>query len=156
MKIGGRHKIYGDNPYFGDMHPPGIFHILKEINSEYPQKDIFITEFGFSDSTGERRPYWILETVRHVIEAMEHGIPVKGMLLWTLVNNFEWNLGLSQKFGLFDEHELQKPLHPSPAGSIKGWEAWKSAVLAITDPNHENLQKLQAAYITAQNQFPWK
>lgn len=146
-------KIYGDNPYFGDIHPPGIFKVLKEMGAEYPGKDIFITEFGFSDNHGLRRPYWILETVRHVIEAMEHQIPVKGMLLWTLVNNFEWNLGLHQKFGLFDENELDKPLKPSSEENIKSWEAWRAAVKAVTKPNKENLLELQRSYERARHQF---
>ena len=146
-------RIYGDNPYFGDIHPPGILKVLKEMHGEYPNKDIFITEFGFSDNHGLRRPYWILETVRHVIEAMEHRIPVKGMLLWTLVNNFEWNLGLHQKFGLFDENELDKPLVASAKGHIKSWEAWGAAVRALTQPNTQNLRRLQNCYLTAKEQF---
>ena len=151
--FGRGNKIYGDNPYFGDVHPPGVFKVLKEMHAEYPKKDIFITEFGFSDDHGLRRPYWILETVRHVIEALEHQIPVKGMLLWTLVNNFEWNLGVHQKFGLFDEGELDKPLVPSSEEAIKSWEAWHAAVVAITHPSQENLLELQRAYDRARHQF---
>ncbi len=146
-------KIYGDNPYFGDVHPPGVFKVLKEMSTEYPGKDIFITEFGFSDKHGLRRPYWILETLRHVIEAMEHKIPVKGMLLWTLVNNFEWNLGLHQKFGLFDENELDKSLIPSSEGRIKSWEAWRAAINAVLRPNQKNLLELQRSYEQAKHQF---
>lgn len=146
-------KIYGDNPYFGDVHPAGIFKILKEMNTEYPGKDIFITEFGFSDRDGLRRPYWILETIRHVIQAMEHKIPIKGVLLWTLVNNFEWNLGLHQKFGLFDENELEKPLVPSSGENIKSWEAWRAAIKAILSPDEKNLLELQRAYEKARQQF---
>lgn len=151
--FGKKHRIYGDNPYFGDIHPPGIYHMLKDMSKEYPGKEIFITEFGFSDNNDIRRPYWILETVRHVIEALEHNIPVKGILLWTLVNNFEWNLGVNQKFGLFDEKDLDQPLVASGGQAIRGWEAWQAAVSAITKPNETNLLKLQLAYQTAKNQF---
>lgn len=149
-----RHKkVYGDNPYFGDMHPLGIKKVLEEMHSEYPGKDIFITEFGFSDSSGLRRPFWILETVRHVIEALENGVPLKGMLLWTLVNNFEWNLGVNQKFGLFDEEDLNEPLIPSTGRAIKSWEAWSAAARAFIDPTPELLQNLQVAYERARTQF---
>ncbi len=151
--FGRKSKVYGDNPYFGDVHPPGILKVLKEINKEYPNKDIFITEFGFSDNNGLRRPFWLLETVWHVIEALEHGVPIKGMLLWTLVNNFEWNLGVHQKFGLFDENELDKPLVPSSGEHIKSWEAWQAAVNAFIKPSKETVEKLQAAYERARHQF---
>ncbi len=148
-------RFYSDNPYFGDIHPPGIEKVLKEMHAEYPHKNIFITEFGFSDRGGKRRPYWILETVRHVIAALEHEIPMKGMLLWTLVNNFEWNLGMDQKFGLFGENELAVPLVPTPlgAGTIKSWEAWQAAVRAVTQPTPRHLRELQLCYETAKAQF---
>ena len=151
--FGRSRKVYGDNPYFGDVHPPGILNVLKKMNKEYPCKDIFITEFGFSDSHGLRRPFWILETMRHVIEALEQNIPIKGMLLWTLVNNFEWNLGVHQKFGLFDEGELDKPLIASEGEGIKSWEAWEAGVNAFLRPSKESLSGLQKAYDRARHQF---
>lgn len=151
--FGRSRKVYGDNPYFGDVHPPGILKVLKEMHKEYPGKDIFITEFGFSDSHGLRRPFWILETMRYVIEALEQGIPVKGMLLWTLVNNFEWNLGVHQKFGLFDEGELDDQLLPPKDGTIKSWQAWQAGVKAFTNPSKESLRELQTVYEQARRQF---
>jgi len=151
--FGKNNRIYGDNPYFGDIHPPGIYHMLKEMSADYPGKEIFITEFGFSDNNDIRRPYWIMETVRHVIEALQHNIPVKGMLLWTLVNNFEWNLGVNQKFGLFSEGDLTERLTPSNGEVIRSWEAWQTTVVAITQASENNLLKLQHAYLKAKHQF---
>ncbi len=146
-------KVYGEHPAFGDIYPPGIYEVLKKMNNEYPNKEIFITEFGFSDKNDVRRPYWILETVRYVIEALKNNIPVKGMLLWSLVNNFEWNLGMNQKFGLFEESELSIALKTSPGGKIRGWEAWSAVTKAITNPSLENLQELQNYYEKAKQQF---
>ena len=143
---------YADHPIFGDIYPPGILESLKQMNAVYPQKQIFISEFGFSDKDDLRRPYWILETVRYIIEAKKMGIPVKGMLLWTLVNNFEWDFGMSQKFGLFSESELDKPLTPSTQG-IRSWEVWRAATEAITSPTPESLQELQKMYETAYQQY---
>ncbi len=148
-----RGKRYGEHPAFGDVYPSGIYELLKKMRASYPQKEIFITEFGFSDKEDLRRPYWILETVRYVIEALKAGVPVKGMLLWSLVNNFEWNLGMEQKFGLFDESELREPLKRSPKGEIRGWEAWQQLAKAVHDPTPENLRELQSYYETAKAQF---
>ncbi len=147
-----RGRDYGDNPAFGDIYPPGIYEMLKKMNKEYPQKEIFITEFGFSENKDMRRPYWILETVRYIIEAKKHGIPIKGMLLWSLVNNFEITLPSDQKFGLFDESELNTPLIRGTEG-IKSWEVWQSAIGAIANPSEESLKKLQDCYETAQRQY---
>lgn len=148
-------RTYGDNPYFGDIYPQGIYENLKKMNAEYPNKEIFITEFGFSDKDDKRRPYWILETVRYVIEALKQGIPIKGMLLWSLVNNFEWDMGMEQKFGIFDESELKKPLNSlsSNKGGVRGWESWRAVAKAIANPSIESLKELQNYYEVAKQQF---
>ena len=146
-------RWYGDHPDFGDVYPPGISAVLAQMHELYPQKDIFITEFGFSDRADKRRPYWILETFRYVVHALKSGIPVKGMLLWSLVNNFEWRFGMDQKFGLFDEHDLNKSLQLSEGNEIRGWEAWRVATNTIKNPSAEAIDTLQTCYERAKQQF---
>lgn len=146
-------RLYGEHPDFGDIYPPGLYENLKLMHQKYPNKEIFVTEFGFAESTDIQKPYLLLETVRYIVEALKDGIPVKGMLLWSLVNNFEWAQGMDVKFGLFSEKELDEPLTPSKEGSIRGWEAWQAAVTALTNPNPETIQKLQRSYETAKKQF---
>lgn len=149
---GRKDRVYGDHPDFGDVYPKGMYELLTKMNKLYPQKEIFITEFGFSDKDDMRRPYWILETVRYILEARKKNIPIKGMLLWTLVNNFEWNQGMDQKFGLFDEKELEKPL-AKEFGRIRSWEAWQKVTKAITQPSEASLSELQAYYDGAKIQY---
>ncbi len=147
-----RRLDYGGHPSFGDVYPPGVRNVLAHANSLYPQKPIFITEFGFSDTDDLRRPYWILETVRHVLAARKAGIPVRAMLLWTLVSNFEWQFGMSQKFGLFSESQLNEPVVPSAQG-IRSWEAWRTACVALASPTVGNLQDLQRCHGSAYLQY---
>jgi beta-glucosidase len=145
-------REYGTQPSFGDIYPRGIMDVLKALHLSYPKKPIFVTEFGFADVNDLRRPYWMLETVRYILEAKKSGIPVTGVLVWTLVNNFEWELGMSQKFGLFEEAELDKPLLNSGKG-IRSWEAWRAAIKAIRLPNPGNLTELQMCYERARQQY---
>ncbi|HVN26695.1 MAG TPA: family 1 glycosylhydrolase [Candidatus Paceibacterota bacterium] len=147
-----RARDYGDQPTFGDVYPPGIYEMLKDMHEQYPTKQIFVTEFGFSDAADLRRPYWILETVRYILEAKKAGVPVKGMLLWSLVNNFEWQLGMSQKFGLFDEADLAKSSLDVGPG-IKSWEVWKAVTKAVTNPSEGSLAELQQYYEWAKDQY---
>ena len=145
-------REFGSQPSFGDVYPQGISQVLTALHRSYPSKPVFVTEFGFADGNDLRRPYWILETVRYILEAVNNGVPVKGILLWTLVNNFEWELGMSQKFGLFDESELETPLDNSDKG-IRSWEAWQAAIMAIRFPNPECLGELQTCYERAKQQY---
>lgn len=145
-------REYGTQPSFGDIYPEGIFHVLSALHRTCPRKPIFITEFGFADLNDMRKPYWILETVRFILEAKRSGVPIKGVLLWTLVNNFEWELGMSQKFGLFDEIDLDKPLCVSGSG-IRSWEAWHVAVRAMRFSQPEDLRRLQLWYEKARHQY---
>ncbi|MGP8217005.1 MAG: family 1 glycosylhydrolase [Bacteroidia bacterium] len=146
-------KLYGEHPHFSEIYPKGILENLKKMHKQYPKKEIFISEFGFSETEGQQRPYLSMETVRYIFEALKQNIPIKGILLWSMVNNMEWAWGMQQRFGLFDEHELKKPLQYSEAGSVKGWEAWQAVANAITNPCTETLGKLQSHYETAKNQF---
>ncbi len=148
-----REAHYSDHPDFGDIYPEGIYHHLVRINEMYPKKEIFVTEFGFSDKKDLRRPYWILETLRYVLEAKKSGVPIRGMLLWSLVNNFEWDRGMEQKIGLFEEKDLDKPLKSSEGEGVQGWEAWQSVAAAVAQPSEENIQALQKTYEKAKQQF---
>lgn len=152
--ISNKNRNYSDHPEFGDIYPPGVYQLLQKMNHQYPQKEIFVTEFGFSDNSDKKRPYWIMETINYVLKAKKEGIPIKGMLLWTLINNFEWSFGTQQKFGLFDESELKQPLKSSLENEgIKSWEVWQIFIKTISNPNSENIEKLQKTYDIAKSQF---
>jgi beta-glucosidase len=144
-------RVYSDMPGFGDIYPPGVYDLLHIMHRLFPEKPIFVSEIGFSDASDFRRPFWILETVRSILSAWRDGVPVLGVLLWTLVNNFEWNLGMTQKFGLFAESDLTTAPH-TVANTMHSWEAWKCVVDAILQPSAEAISHLQAQYSKAKSQ----
>jgi len=146
-------RVYSDHPGFGDIYPDGIYELLTKMNAAYPQKEIFVTEFGFSDKADKRRPYWILETMDNILKAKSAGIPVKGALLWSLVSNYEWAYGMDQKFGLFNESELHTQSSPSYTGDVRSWEAWRATIQALHNPNEKNILELNRIYKKAELQF---
>jgi len=62
---------------------------------------IFITENGVDDSKDTLRPKYILEHLHALWKVMNANIRVEGYFHWTLVDNFEWERGWTQRFGLW-------------------------------------------------------
>jgi beta-glucosidase len=63
---------------------------------------IYITENGIEDSTDEIRPRYLAQHVQKMWHAVNVGRPVKGYYFWSLVDNFEWERGWTQRFGLWE------------------------------------------------------
>lgn len=82
------------------IYPQGLLYLLKEIHERYPKLPIVITENGVGDETDILRPSYLIEHLAVVNEAITLGIPVKGYVLWSLTDNFEWADGYCPKFGI--------------------------------------------------------
>ena len=50
---------------------------------------IYITETGIADAVGDRRPLWLETYIPEVERAVRDGMDVRGLMYWTLVDNFE-------------------------------------------------------------------
>ena len=89
--------------------PQGMFEALKWIVRTFPNLPILITENGVEDSDDHMRPRYIAQHIHQVWRAVNFNWPVKGYFYWTLVDNFEWERGWTQQFGLWGlDRETQK------------------------------------------------
>lgn len=79
--------------------PEGMFKALKW--GEGFGVPILITENGIEDSADKIRPQYIAEHIHQVWKGINFNWPIKGYFHWTLVDNFEWERGWSQRFGLY-------------------------------------------------------
>jgi len=106
---------------FGEIYPKGIYRILKTVyRRTRGNKPLYITENGFSDAADNRRPRAILEHLAMVHRAIREGIPVRGYLHWSLVDNFEWNNGWGVRFGLIEVDQQTQRRIPRPSASMYG------------------------------------
>jgi len=81
------------------IYPEGIYRAIKRISQlEVP---IIITENGIADDKDDRRADYIDRTLYAVSKAITDGYDVRGYYYWSLTDNFEWNLGYGQRFGLY-------------------------------------------------------
>ncbi len=76
------------------------------------QKPIYLTENGIEDSSDSLRPSYIIQHLYELWGTTNYIIPIKGYFYWTLVDNFEWERGWTQRFGLWSmdtETQIRKP-----------------------------------------------
>lgn len=78
-------------------------------------KPIIITENGISTTEDGKRIKSIFDYMGIIHARMENGIDIRGYYHWSAWDNFEWNLGPSQRFGLYacDPHTRERTKRPS-------------------------------------------
>ncbi len=64
-------------------------------------RSVIITENGVEDLNDTLRPQYLIEHIHKAWRAANLNYQVKGYFHWTLVDNFEWERGWSQRFGLW-------------------------------------------------------
>jgi beta-glucosidase len=88
---------------------PAFRRLLNKINNDYHVPPIYITENGaaFPDVVSPdgkihdaRRIDYLKNHFIQVRLAMQDGVDVRGYLVWSLTDNFEWAYGFGKRFGL--------------------------------------------------------
>ncbi len=106
---------------FDEIYAEGLYRVLKAIHRRTrDNKPLYITENGVRDALDNRRPRAILEHLTMVHRAISEGIPVRGYLHWTLVDNFEWAEGWGGRFGLIEVDPLTQQRTPRQSASLFG------------------------------------
>ena len=92
-----------------EVAPDGLRDVLLALHREYAPREIVITENGaaYPDPVGsdgrvhdDRRIEYLARHIAAAAEAMTAGVPVTGYHAWSLLDNFEWSLGYTKRFGL--------------------------------------------------------
>lgn len=79
--------------------PEGMFEAIKWATQF--RIPILITENGIEDRDDGLRPSYLAEHIHQLWRAINFNWPVKGYFHWSLVDNFEWERGWTQRFGLW-------------------------------------------------------
>ena len=83
-----------------EIYPQGLLALLREGWRRY-HLPIIVTENGVADSAGVHRALFVRQHAYAVKQAIGEGIDVRGYFHWSLMDNFEWAEGYSQRFGLY-------------------------------------------------------
>jgi beta-glucosidase len=92
-----------------EIYPEGMFQTLMRVHLEYGPRKILITENGAAYSQGPdpggrvadaKRVAYLRDHLVAVQRAIAAGAPVLGYFTWSLLDNYEWDHGYSQRFGI--------------------------------------------------------
>jgi beta-glucosidase len=93
-----------------EVFPPAFTKILLWVTERYGQIPIYVTENGaaFYDAPtpidgkveDPLRVEYYRQHLRAAHEAMRKGVNLRGYFAWSLLDNYEWALGYSKRFGL--------------------------------------------------------
>jgi len=81
-------------------------------------KPFFILENGVPDRDDKLRPWVIATAVRTMYDLIREGHNILGYHHWSLVDNFEWALGYSMKFGLVALDPVTQERKPRPSAAF--------------------------------------
>lgn len=101
-----------------EIYPEGIHDLLLYLHQEYNGIKIMITENGAAfkdviDNDGKvndnERISYLNDHITEIYRAMKDGVNLAGYYIWSFMDNFEWRMGYSKRFGLvYIDYETQK------------------------------------------------
>ena len=81
-----------------ESYPQGLAIALKRFSRV--GLPLFVTENGFATEQDSLRAEFLRQHLDVLKRALEQGIDVVGYLHWSLIDNFEWDMGTAPRFGL--------------------------------------------------------
>ncbi|XP_013168109.1 PREDICTED: lactase-phlorizin hydrolase-like [Papilio xuthus] len=90
---------------FTKFVPWGYYKLLTKIREDYGNPPIIITENGFASHGGlndDDRIKYYRHHLSAVLDAIEDGSDIQGYTAWSLMDNFEWLRGYTERFGLYE------------------------------------------------------
>jgi beta-glucosidase len=147
------------------VNPSGLRDMLVRVTREYGSLPIIITENGIAttdyvDPDGqikdrERIEYWD-EHLDAIRQAIGQGVDVRGYVAWSFLDNYEWNVGYSRRYGMiFVDYGTQRRLwkasgrwyrdviatNGSTIGANSSVRVDPAAELAVVEPAPWNLRR---------------
>jgi beta-glucosidase len=113
-----------------EIEPDGLMGVLSRAYFNYQPRKLYVTENGASYSTPPdekgnvkdvHRVNYLRTHFAAAHRAIQAGVPLAGYFVWSLLDNFEWSHGYSQRFGIvWVDYETQKRYLKDSAKWYKG------------------------------------
>ena len=89
---------------------------------------ILVTEHGICTDDDALRAKFIAGALTDLQGVIAEGVPVRGYMHWTLMDDWEWFAGYSQRYGLCNVDRLTFKRTPKPSAGVLGAIARRNAV----------------------------
>jgi beta-glucosidase len=119
-----------------EIYPQGLDRVVRKLLAQWPLPPIWITENGAADNTplvdgtcddGLRLQYLQLHLAQ-LADMIASGLDIRGYYVWSLLDNFEWAHGYSQRFGIVHvDYETQQR---TPKASAR----WLQQLISVHQP----------------------
>jgi beta-glucosidase len=98
-----------------EYRPEAIAATIQRAVSLLPGKPIVVTEHGVATEHDTERVEFIERGLRSIHPLIEQGLPIRGYIHWSALDNFEWALGYRMRFGLIavDRTTQERTVKPS-------------------------------------------
>lgn len=105
-----RVKMIASDFYLEEIFPEALLRILLILKD----KPVWITENGCACEDDRLRILYLLRHFSAVAEAIRRGVDVRGYLVWSLMDNYEWG-SFEPRFGLFSIDRTTFEAKPKPS-----------------------------------------
>ncbi len=100
-------------------YPMSMANVVRKVAEDF-KGTLIVTENGIATDDDERRCEFIKEVAEGIQACIEDGIPVKGYMYWSLLDNFEWQKGYSMTFGLIAVDRTTQTRYPKESLRVLG------------------------------------
>lgn len=91
-----------------EIYPQGLERVVRKLLAQWPLPPIWITENGAADNTpavegvcdDRMRLGYLQSHLAQLSSMVADGIDIRGYYVWSLLDNFEWAQGYTQRFGV--------------------------------------------------------
>ena len=114
-----------------EIYPDGLTSIFERLRTDYNTPPLYITENGMAShvlTNDHDRVAYFNDHLRVCADALQNGTDLRGYYAWSLLDNFEWAEGYSQRFGLVHIDFVTQTRTPK-----ESYQAFKALLTTHTD-----------------------
>jgi beta-glucosidase len=102
-----------------EFYPESLGNVIRTVAKEW-KKPIIVTENGLFSADDTQRVEFLRVALEGVKRCVDDGLPVKGYCYWSLLDNFEWQLGFAKTSGLIAVERPSQKRFPKESLSVLG------------------------------------